>query len=125
MKIYLNKQDSNPLYLQIYNQIKENIVNHTVPADSPIPSIRQLTKDLQVSMITIKRSYEDLEMDGYIYSIPGKGFYVKEMDQEKLLALNLKLLDEQIVRIKETAEKIGMSVEKLVDYLRESEKKSD
>lgn len=120
MKIYLNKQDSSPLYLQIYNQIKENIVNNTVDADSPIPSIRQLTKDLQVSMITIKRSYEDLEADGYIYSIPGKGFYVKEMNEEKLLILNLKLLDEQLARLKETADKIGLSVDQLVDYIRES-----
>lgn len=85
MDIIIKNNINTPIYEQIYNQVRNNIVNGTIKAHDKLPSIRFLAKELRVSVITTKRAYEDLERDGYIYSVPGKGSYVSDTKNEILV----------------------------------------
>ena len=73
MNIIISNADSRPIYEQIYSQIRSAIVSGEAPAESPLPSIRSLAKDLRISVITTKRAYDELERDGYINTVAGKG----------------------------------------------------
>lgn len=82
MDIIIKNDVNTPIYEQVYKQIRNNIVDKTLKAHEQLPSIRLLAKNLKVSVITSKRAYEDLERDGYIYSVPGKGSYVADTNDE-------------------------------------------
>ncbi len=73
-----------PIYEQIKQQVKQNILKGHVAPGEHLPSMRELAKDLQVSLITTKRAYEDLEKDGFVTTIRGKGTFVKEQDSSIL-----------------------------------------
>lgn len=85
MDIIIKNNINTPIYEQIYKQVRNNIVNGAIKAHDKLPSIRFLAKELRVSVITTKRAYEDLERDGYIYSVPGKGSYVSDTKNEILV----------------------------------------
>lgn len=122
MQLYINKQDSIPFYEQIYLQIRDAILEETVQKDELLPSMRVLAKDLRVSLITVKRAYEDLERDGYIYSVVGRGSYVKEQDFSQVKALFTENLKEQIEQLKDTAKKANVSIEELIQMVKEENK---
>ena len=73
MNIILSNANQQPIYEQIYHQIRDQILNGTLPPDTALPSIRNLAKDLRISVITTKRAYEELERGGYIVTVAGKG----------------------------------------------------
>ena len=77
MNILISNSSDKPIYEQIANQIKQMIINGELEAGASLPSMRVLAKELRISVITTKRAYEDLERDGFIYSVVGKGTYVK------------------------------------------------
>ena len=81
---YFENTSEYPIYEQIKQQIKKNILKGYVSAGEHLPSMRELAKDLQVSLITTKRAYEDLEKDGFVTTIRGKGTFVKEQDNSIL-----------------------------------------
>ena len=81
---YFENTSEHPIYEQIKQQIKENILKGYVSSGEHLPSMRELAKDLQVSLITTKRAYEDLEKDGFVTTIRGKGTFVKEQDNSIL-----------------------------------------
>lgn len=78
------------LYEQIYDQIKNQILEGTLKAGESLPTIRGLAKDLRISVITTSRAYSDLERDGYIYSVVGKGSFVAERNKEFVREKNIK-----------------------------------
>ncbi len=78
-------------------------------ADQPLPSIRMLAKELQISVITTKRAYEELEKDGLIYAVPGKGSFVTEHDDCRLEESKKRLVEEKIKEAIEVAEAMGLS----------------
>lgn len=82
MLIFINNKNGVPIYDQIYSQIKTEIINGGLKEDSPLPSIRNLAKDLRISVITTKRAYEELEKEGFIYTVPGKGSFVAGKNTE-------------------------------------------
>lgn len=84
MNIKIQSKSGVPIYEQIEAQIKENIIDGTLETGSPLPSIRSLASDLKISVITTKRAYEELEKEGMIYSVPGKGFFVDNPDMQYL-----------------------------------------
>lgn len=84
MNFVIKTKSGAPIYEQIEAQIKEAIVNKTLAEGEPLPSIRSLAADLKISVITTKRAYEDLEKEGMIYSVPGKGFFVDNPDMDYL-----------------------------------------
>lgn len=89
MNIEIKNSSNDPIYLQIKNQIRDAIINGELQTDELLPSIRLLAKELRVSVITTKRAYDELENDGFIHSVQGKGSFVAPQNsalvQEKLL----------------------------------------
>lgn len=81
MQLMIRNNTAAPIYQQIYQQIKEQIINGTLEEDTMLPSIRSLAKELRISIITTKRAYEELERDGFVYTIAGKGVFVARIQK--------------------------------------------
>lgn len=96
MEIIISNANNQPIYEQIYVQIKTLIISGKLKEGELLPSIRNLAKDLRISVITTKRAYDELEKDGYIYSVAGKGSYVAEKNTEIIREANLKEIEEHI-----------------------------
>ena len=94
MNLFLNNQSSAPIYEQIYTQLKNQILSGELPEDTALPSIRALAKDLRISVITTKRAYEELERDGLIYTLAGKGSFVAARNQELLREEHLREIEQ-------------------------------
>ena len=84
MYIHLSKEDVRPLYQQIADQIKSQIMDGTLRAGEELPSIRQLARELLTSVITVKRAYDELEKEGYIYTKQGLGTFVASLSDKEL-----------------------------------------
>ena len=80
MRIVLSHQSAVPIYEQIKEQIKASVLSGALAENDLLPSIRQLARDLKVSVITTTRAYKDLEYEGFVQTVPGKGCYVKKTD---------------------------------------------
>ena len=91
MKIFINNKSGIPIYDQIYTQIKNLIITGDLQENYPLPSIRNLAKDLRISVITTKRAYDELEKEGFIYTVPSKGCFVAPKNVELLREENLKI----------------------------------
>ena len=87
MNILLSNQSNTAIYEQIVSQMKDAIINGEILPEEPLPSIRALARDLQISVITTKRAYEEMEQEGLIYSVPGRGFYVCRQNTDLLICL--------------------------------------
>ena len=102
MTVLIDNKSGTPIYDQIYSQIKAQIISGSLREDEILPSIRSLAKDLRISFITTKRAYEELEREGFIYTVPAKGCYVAKKNTELLREENLKQIEahmEQIIRL--------------------------
>jgi GntR family transcriptional regulator len=123
LNIYLNHNSTLPMYEQIKEAIKNEILTENIKDGEMLPSIRLLAKELNVSMITTKRAYIDLEHEGFIYTIPGKGTFVKIPDINKVLfEKKQKLLEEcNLLFLKLKAE--GIDQEDILKLLRNTYEK--
>lgn len=120
MKIVIQPQGTLAIYEQIVNQLKNAIVTRELSAGEALPSIRALAGDLNVSVITTKRAYEDLEKEGLIRSVPGKGFYVCEYNTDYLMEKQLVMLEKRLAEVIGDAKQAGLScedVKEMVDAL--------
>ena len=117
MKIVIQPQGTLAIYEQIVNQLKNAIVIGELSAGEAIPSIRALAGDLNVSVITTKRAYEDLEKEGLIRSVPGKGFYVCEYNTDYLMEKQLVMLEKRLVEVIEDAKQAGLSAEDIKEMV--------
>ncbi|ASE36492.1 MULTISPECIES: PSM export ABC transporter transcriptional regulator PmtR [Staphylococcus] len=117
MKILLKNNSEQPIYEQIKQQVKENILKGIVAPGEHLPSMRELAQDLSVSVITTKRAYEDLEKDGFVYTIRGKGTFVKEQDSNILKEKQFIVIESYAKSMAKEAKTIGMSLSELVDIL--------
>lgn len=106
-----------PIYEQIKQQVKQNILKGHVAPGEHLPSMRELAKDLQVSLITTKRAYEDLEKDGFVTTIRGKGTFVKEQDSSILKRETIFTIENLVKELVNEAQAIEMSLEELQDIL--------
>ena len=93
MHILIDNKSGSPIYDQIYTQIKQQIIAGSLNEHEMLPSIRGLAKDLRISFVTTKRAYEELEKDGFLYTIPAKGCFVAPKNVELLREENLKKID--------------------------------
>jgi GntR family transcriptional regulator len=96
MRLVIDNKSTLPIYDQIYRQIKEQIVSGELPAHTQLPSIRGLAKDLRISFITTKRAYEELEKDGFLYTLQAKGCYVAPQNAELFKEEQLKKMEEHL-----------------------------
>lgn len=114
-----------PIYLQIKNQIKFAILNGELGADEPLPSIRVLAKELRVSVITTKRAYDELEKDGFIHSVQGKGSFVAPQNQELVRESFLRKIEDNLTAVLGYAKILDLSREDLISMLDNLEEDHD
>lgn len=123
MRIVLSYQSSIPIYEQIKEQIKASILSGELAEGMQIPSIRQLARDLKVSVITTTRAYSDLELEGFLQTVPGKGSYVKGIDSDLVKAKYLNETKDVLASAIKLGKMAGLTLEdlhKLLDELEET-----
>ena len=103
LQLYIDTRSGAPIYDQIYSQIKDAILSGQVAEGEALPSIRALAKDLRISVITTKRAYDELESEGFIYTLPGQGCFVAERSTELLREENLKKIEGHMQEIRRLA----------------------
>jgi len=124
MFIPISNSDPRPLYEQIYEGIKSKILKGELMPGDALPSIRELAKDLKISVITTKRAYFELEQEKLIITRPGKGSFVADCDIKKITSLNLLEIEQQIRELMIKAKKTGVlrkSVEHIFNKILEEE----
>lgn len=117
MNIFIDNKSGEPIYNQIYIQIKNQIIGGELAADEMLPSIRRLAKDLRISFITTKRAYDELEREGFIYTLPAKGCYVAPKNVELLREENLKKIEDHLVQIARLAVSCKLSREDVIEMV--------
>lgn len=117
MTVLIDNKTGTPIYDQIYSQIKEQIIGGGLEENEMLPSIRSLAKDLRISFITTKRAYEELEKEGFIYTVPAKGCYVAPKNLELIKEENLKKIEFRFEEIKNLSKLCGLSRDELVSML--------
>ena len=115
LKIIISNAKGEPIYEQIYKQMKDMIIAGKLKEGDMLPSIRGLAKDLRISVITTKRAYDELEKDGFINSVAGKGSFVAEKNLEMIREENLKKMENYMERIWGLAKVCGMSADEVTE----------
>ncbi|KIO68444.1 GntR family transcriptional regulator [Caldifermentibacillus hisashii] len=117
MNIIISNSANEPIYLQIINQIKSQILTGDLKEGQALPSIRSLAKELEISVITTKRAYDELEKDGFIVTVAGKGSYVAPVNANILKENKMKMIEQKLSETITEAKLIGMSLEELKKIL--------
>lgn len=118
MTILIDNKSGVPIYDQIYTQIKDMIISGALREDEALPSIRNLAKDLRISVITTKRAYDELEKEGFLYTVAGKGSFVAPKNVELLREENLKQIEEHIRQIRKLAASCCLKDEDILEMFR-------
>lgn len=117
MDIIISNSSDKPIYEQITSQIKNMILTGVLREGAPLPSMRLLAKELRISVITTKRAYEDLERDGFIETVVGKGSFVAKKNTEFVREEILKAAQEHIKQAVDAAKSGGITAEELHEML--------
>jgi len=117
MNIIISNASKDPIYLQIMNQLKHAIITGQLKENDLLPSIRGLAKELQISVITTKRAYEELEREGYVHTVSGKGTYVAIQNKELLKEKRMKIIEEKMIQAIEESRILGLTLEDLQKIL--------
>lgn len=118
MQIIISNSNNKPIYDQIATQIKNAIMSQNLKPGDALPSMRLLAKELHISVITTKRAYEELERDGFIYSVVGKGSFVKENNTELLKEEKMRLIEEYLTKAVDEAKKCSIDYRELESILK-------
>lgn len=118
MNIIISNTLGIPIYEQIAKEIKNEIISGNLKENELLPSIRSLAAELRVSVITTKRAYEELERDGYIYTIRGKGSYVAEQNRELLKEAKLKEIEDKFIEAINISNSVGLEFDELIEMLK-------
>ncbi len=124
MEIIISNSSGKPIYEQIADQIKNQIIDGKLQAGDPLPSMRALAQDLRISVITTKRAYNDLESEGFIETVAGKGCFVSAKDVEILREGSLKEAEEYMAKAISIAKRSGITageLKEIIDILYEGE----
>ena len=113
MTILIDNKSGQPIYEQICAQIRGQILSGALREDEALPSIRSLAKDLRISVITTKRAYEELEADGYLYTLPGKGSFAAGRNPQLLREEHLRQIEEHLREIRRLADSGGLTRQEL------------
>lgn len=118
MEIIIRNTTNQPIYEQIYAQIKDQIIAGRLSPGEALPSIRALAKDLRISVITTKRAYDELEAEGFLYTVAGKGCFVAEKNLELVREGRLKEMEEHLSAAAELAVSCGVTADQVLETLR-------
>ena len=125
MDIIISPTSGQPLYEQISSQIKNMIISGELMPGDELPSMRFLAKELKISVITTKRAYEELERDGFIITIQGKGSYVADQNVDFIRDEQLRVIEEHFTKAVDVAKVTGISLRELTELLRKLYHKGD
>lgn len=117
MNIIISNSGDKPIYEQIVSQIKNAIISGELETGAPLPSLRYLARELRVSLISTKRAYEELEKDGFIESVPGKGSFVTGKNKELMKEEQFKKIEECLQNAADMARIAHISYEELKEVL--------
>lgn len=117
VKIIVSNTSTAPMYEQIASQIRNQVINGKIKSGYSLPSIRALAKELQVSVITTKRAYDNLEREGFINTVAGKGSFIAEQNTQLIKEHKLNKLEATIINMLQMSEELEMSKEELFDLI--------
>ena len=117
MKIIIANSSEDPIYEQIIKQIKSQIINGDLREGEPIPSIRRLARELGISVITTKRAYEELEKEGFIDTVGGKGSFVSQQNREFLREKKMRIVEEKLAEAVSEARMLEIDLKDLNEML--------
>ena len=118
MDIIIQNTSGKPIYEQITAQIKNQILSGALQAGDALPSMRLLAKELRISVITTKRAYDELEKDGFLCSVAGKGCFVSEQNTELIREAHLKEIEQHMEQIQSLAAACGLNSDELLEMFR-------
>ncbi len=117
MKIIISNSSEDPIYEQIIKQIKNQIINDELEEEEPLPSIRKLARELGISVITTKRAYEELEKEGFIDTVGGKGSFVAGQNKEFLKEKKMKVVEDKLTEAVAEARMLDIGYKELKEML--------
>ncbi|MFA9398429.1 MAG: GntR family transcriptional regulator [Clostridiaceae bacterium] len=117
MNILISTLSQTPIYQQIQNQIKEMILNGKLEPETQLPSIRLMAKDLKVGIITVKRAYKELEDEGIVVNLQGRGCFVAKLDKDRIKQVHIDMLKERLYEIKEFTDSTGINQNELMEVI--------
>ncbi|WP_035288856.1 GntR family transcriptional regulator [Clostridium sp. KNHs214] len=118
MNIIISNASDKAIYQQIVDQIKAAVIKEEVDIGEALPSIRNLAKELNISVITTKRAYEELEREGYIETVPGKGSFVAAQKDELLKEKKMKIIEDKLQKVIDDSKIMGLSLEELLEMIK-------
>ena len=125
MFIVVSPLNPDPMYKQVADQIKDAIASGQLKPEDKLPSIREMSSELKISIITIKRAYSDLENENYIYTRPGMGSFVADINREKLRAEKLEEFTQEIKKLLKTGEKFGITADNVIRIVKDIKEKNN
>jgi len=123
--IVISHANPDPMYKQVTDQIKDSIARGGLQPNAKLPSIREMSKELKLSAITIKRAYFDLEKDGYIVTRAGLGSFVAEINKEKIRGEKMAEIRKEVSRLIKTGSQFDISVDEIIALIREEASNRD
>lgn len=117
MNILLSNASQDPIYIQIKKQIKQSILKGAMIEGEPLPSMRKLAKELQISVITTKRAYEELEREGFIISYVGKGSFVAGQNNDLIQERRLQMVEQGLAEIVKESKSLDITLPQLQEIL--------
>lgn len=117
MRVVISNASPDPIYEQIVRQIRAQILGGELSEGQMLPSIRRLARDLQISVITTKRAYEELEREGFLNTVGGKGTFVAAQNDEFLWEKKMKAVEDKLAEAVDHARTLGVERERLTEML--------
>lgn len=117
MKIIINSSSMVPIYEQIVDQVKSQIISGELKEDDNLPSVRTLSKELRISALTVKKAYDSLEQEGFTVTIHGKGTYVAAANKEMMMEEYRREVEEELTEVIRKAKRYGLSEEDIREML--------
>lgn len=118
MNIQISNSSEDPIYLQIKKQVKAQILSGDLSVGDQLPSIRFVAKELRISMLTVKRAFDELEQEGFIDSVQGKGTFVSGQNKDLIREEYLKSMEEKLEEMVDLAKLAGLSNEKILEIVK-------
>lgn len=122
MNIILNNNSMVPVYEQVVEQIKNEIIQESLKAGEPLPSVRALSGELKISALTVKKAYDRLEEEGFIVTVHGKGSFVENTDRQLAIEARRKAVEDDLAKVVLKAKAVGMDnneIREIMDILLE------
>jgi GntR family transcriptional regulator len=117
VNILISALSQTPIYQQIQDQIKEMVLTRKLNPGEQLPSIRLMARDLKVGIVTVKRAYEELENEGIVVNLQGRGCFVAAIDTQRIKQIHLAMLAERLLEIKNFSDTAGISQQEVINIL--------